>query len=133
MPSDRERVVVDTSAWVAFLRGYTSSTIVVSIVRQLIQAEAAMLVGPVVAELVQGARGQREVRTLAELTQLLPYDEATVDDWREVGETMRELRARGITLPFTDTLIAVMANRRGLPVLTIDRHFDLLPARQLPH
>lgn len=133
MPLSRDLVVVDTSAWVAFLRESTNAPNVVSLVRRLIRAEAAVLVGPVIAELAQGARGPREVRTIEGLTQLLPYEEANLSDWREVGETVRDLRARGITLPFPDTMIAVLAKRRNLPLLTLDRHYDHLPVRQLPH
>lgn len=133
MPTSRERVVVDTSAWVAFLRDDARHQDTADLVEGLVEAQTAVFVGPVIAELAQGARGARELRAIEGLVSLLSYEEATVDDWQEVGETVRDLRARGITVPFPDTMIAVLAKRRGLPVLTLDRHFVHLPVRQLPH
>ncbi|MCC7018103.1 MAG: PIN domain-containing protein [Ardenticatenales bacterium] len=133
MPTSRESVIVDTSAWVAFLRDDARHQDTADLVEDLIEAQTAVFVGPVIAELAQGARGARELHTIEGLIGLLPYEEATVDDWRETGEVVRGLRARGITLPFPDTMIAVLAKRRGLPVLTLDRHFVHLPVRQLPH
>jgi predicted nucleic acid-binding protein len=36
------------------------------------------------------------------------------------------LRTQGITLPLTDALIATVAKRKAMPVLTVDAHFQHL-------
>jgi predicted nucleic acid-binding protein len=47
-------------------------------------------------------------------------------DWVNAGRLLRKLRNRGITLPLTDALIAVIAQRYQAKVLTIDKHFQHL-------
>ncbi|WP_190303239.1 MULTISPECIES: PIN domain-containing protein [Methylomonas] len=39
----------------------------------------------------------------------------------------QQLRAKGLTLPLTDILIATVAQRHGITVLTLDKHFQHLP------
>ena len=39
---------------------------------------------------------------------------------------LQKLRSQGITLPLTDALIAVIAQRYQVKVLTIDKHFQHL-------
>lgn len=124
-----EVVVIDTSAWIEFFR--RSEGPLGDAVAALIRAERAALVGPVLTELLQGTRSERETRQLMELTSVVPYFETEHDDWARAGETLRSLRARGISVPLTDAVIATMAHRRGLPVLTADAHFEHLPARRL--
>ncbi|MBX3176285.1 MAG: PIN domain-containing protein [Candidatus Hydrogenedentes bacterium] len=44
-------------------------------------------------------------------------------DWETTGNLMRRLREQGITVPLTDALIATVAKRNGIAVLTADDHF----------
>ena len=38
----------------------------------------------------------------------------------------KNLRSKGITVPVTDALIATLAQRNSVSILTIDKHFDYL-------
>ena len=40
---------------------------------------------------------------------------------------MQDLKHKGITVPLTDALIAVIAKRHRVDVVTLDKHFKHLP------
>jgi len=120
---------VDTSAWIAFLR--PGSTSMSNQVEALIEQDAAAIVGPVLAELLQGVKGQREAQQLRRVMSILPYREITREDWQSAGEELNGLRRRGVKVPLTDALIAAVARRLDQLVLTLDGHFDHLAVRRL--
>jgi len=43
------------------------------------------------------------------------------------AEIRQTLRQRATPIPSNDTWIAALARQHGLPVLSNDRHFDLVP------
>ena len=118
------KTLIDTSAWIDFFRNKLSPY--AEIVATLIEQDAAVITGPVVAELLQGLKSQREGDALRELLNVIPYVEVTHNDWNTAGNLLGKLRRRGITVPLTDALIAVVAKRNGCNILTIDQHFDHL-------
>jgi predicted nucleic acid-binding protein len=59
--------------------------------------------------------------------QALYYIEMTESLWLKAGRLAALLRRRGITIPFSDTLIAVIAKEYNLTILTTDRHFGQAP------
>lgn len=117
-------ILIDTSAWIDFFRNQSGA--VGDIVATLIERDQAVMTGPVLAELLQGLRSRQEINTLRELFDVLPYIEISRRDWEQTGDFLRKLRQRGITVPLTDALIAIVAKRNGCAVLTLDRHFEQL-------
>lgn len=120
--------MIDTSAWIDFFRSGRSQ--VANAVAHLIEGDQAVMTGPVMAELLQGVRGDQESRQLQRLLKALPYLEVQREDWEGAGKTLQELRSRGITIPLTDAVIGTVASRHQLPVLTLDKHFDHLPVQR---
>ncbi|WP_305046445.1 type II toxin-antitoxin system VapC family toxin [Geoalkalibacter sp.] len=118
------KVIVDTSAWIDFFRAPAGG--IGDEVATLIEQDRAVLVGPVLAELLQGLKSRREADTLNELFSILPYLETTRDDWENAGDLLRRMRHNGITMPLSDTLIASIAKKHGHAVLTLDKHFEHL-------
>ena len=47
--------------------------------------------------------------------------------WQKAGEFSRSLKTRGITLPFSDIMIAAIALDKNLSVFTLDKHFEHIP------
>ena len=117
-----------TSAWITFFRSGQGP--VADEVERLIQADRAWLTGVVLAELLRGTRTVGEKTELDALLSVVPYAETERADWERAGEFLRTLRTRGLTVPLSDAVIAAVAERRGLAVLALDRHFDELPARR---
>ncbi len=117
--------LIDTSAWIDFFRSVTG--IVGGIVAELVQFDKAWITGPVQAELLHGVRGKREIAQLNFLFSTIPCLEVSADDWRTTGDTLQKLREKGLSVPLTDVLIATVAKRNNMPVLTLDKHFKCLP------
>jgi predicted nucleic acid-binding protein len=122
-------ILVDTSAWVEFLRGTGSP--LCDRVDGLLDEEFAVC-EPVLMEVLAGARDERhlsDVRRLLARGTLL-RTEAT--DYEEAAALFRACRRDGETVRKTmDCLIAAVAVRGGLPVLHGDADFDVL-ARHTP-
>jgi hypothetical protein len=118
------KILIDTCAWIDFLR--SRGGVLGDLVERAIADETALLCGVMVAELLQGAKGQKEKQQLEFLfanVECLPVQPI---DWVNAGNTLQALRLRGTTLPLTDALIAAVAKRQGVPVLTVDAHFQHL-------
>jgi len=122
------RVLIDTSAWVQFFRFGQGP--VADEVARLVEADEAWLTGPVLAELLHGTRSTRERKELASLLAPLPWADVTRADWEAAGDLLCTLREKGRTVPLSDVVIAVVARRLDLAVLTLDAHFAELPARR---
>ena len=123
------KVLIDTSAWIDFFRN--SSGAAGDLVADLIQNDNGWLTGPVMAELLHGVRGKKEAAQLKFLFTTIPYLEINQDDWIVTGNTLKTLREKGLTIPLTDVLIASVAIRNDMAVLTLDKHFQRLSVQCL--
>lgn len=114
-------VVIDTSAWIRFFR-YGNDEVSQS-VADLVTRDQAVVTGVVLTELLQGLKTEKERQRLTALFSSLAFIETVREDWQTAGEDLQELRRRGVTVPVTDAVIATVAHRRGMAVLTTDPHF----------
>ncbi|MBI4201219.1 MAG: PIN domain-containing protein [Chloroflexi bacterium] len=122
-------VIVDTSVWVQFLR-VKGSVEHLELDRLLAEGDAVM-VGGVLAEILQGARSQQEFDGLNERLSALPYLEATQETWVRVGALSYQLRQRGVMVALGDLLIAALALEHDHQVYTLDEHFQRVPGLRL--
>lgn len=119
------RVLVDTSAWVEYLReGGDRET--QEAVREALDADRAVLCDLVLLELWNGARGRRQSRFLRVLEDTLESLPTTETAWEHARELARRSRAGGLTLPATDLLIAALARVNDSQLLHCDAHYDRL-------
>jgi len=114
-------VLVDTSAWLEFFKRGEGQ--VANAVYRLVREDRAVLVGSVLAELLQSARTEKEKETLRQNLSTLRYIEADRRDWTVAGSLLAKLRRKGVHAPLTDALIAVLSVRHNLAILTLDKHF----------
>ena len=117
-------VIIDTSARIDFFR--SDSGPAGDIVTDLIRLDNAYLTGPIIAELLHGVRGKKEASQLNLLFTTIPYLEINQVDWHMTGDTLHKLRKKGLLIPLTDVLIANIAIRNNMAVLTLDKHFQHL-------
>lgn len=115
-----DRVLVDTSAWVAFFRGQEPAC---ARVVALVESGRALRCGPVELELRQGLR-RPEAGTVLGSWSALPDVPIDGHDFTSAGDLLRDLRERGRTIPSTDGLIATLAVRHDVALLTLDEHFE---------
>ena len=117
-------ILVDTSAWIEFLRD-TGSTVCervdVSLGGDIAICDAVRM------EVLAGARDERHLDTLRRLlarASVLPTDPA---HYEEAAALFRRCRRQGETVRrLIDCLIAAVAIRADVPVLHRDGDFDVL-------
>ena len=117
-------VLIDTSAWIDFFRN--SNGRVGDLVTDLIRLDRACITGPILAELLHGVRGKEEVSQLNLLFATISCLAIEHDDWIVTGNTLHKLQRKGLSVPLTDVLIATVAIKNSLAVLTLDKHFHHL-------
>lgn len=116
-----ERVLVDTSVWVDYFRGTTRH---VSDMVDTLFADAEICVPMIVlAELIQGAKSDREVAAIEGFLEAFTIVEPGPDTWLEAARLSRKLKGRGRTVHLIDCYIAVIANGSGCTLFTLDGHF----------
>lgn len=118
-------VLIDTSVWIEFFRA-DGDPKYRTFVSQLLDDNEAALCGVVFAELLKGARTEKEYRELEDRLGTLTYFETSESLWKKVGRTASLLLRKGIQVPTTDLLIATIATENKAPLLQKDRHFHLI-------
>jgi predicted nucleic acid-binding protein len=118
-------VLVDTSAWIHFLRP-DGDEAVRARVEGVLRAGTARLCPLVRLELWNGAGGERERKVLRELERSIPELDVTADVWGEARDLARRCRAAGASVPATDLLIAACAFHHGARIEHEDADFDAI-------
>lgn len=121
MPS----VLIDTSAWIEFFRPEGDSKYR-ALVAELIDDDEASLCGIILTELLKGARTDAEYHKLEDRLATLTYLETPESIWKQSGKQASSLLRKGIQVPTTDLVIAMVAMENHLPVLHQDKHFSIL-------
>jgi len=124
---EKYKVMMDTSAYTAFLRGSPE-------VKEAVQQADAIVFNPVVlGELIAGfLMGRNERKNRAILKDFLSsprvivaeIDEETSERYAVI---VRSLRMKGTPIPTNDLWIAASAMQHGLKVLTTDKHYLEVP------
>ncbi|MBF8268104.1 MAG: PilT protein domain protein [Dehalococcoidia bacterium] len=122
-------VIVDTSVWVQGFRLRAAPER--SEVDRLLARDEAVMVGVVLAEVLQGARDPKEFEELRVWLTALPYLEETPDTWVRVGDLSYQLRRNGTPVSLLDLVIGVLALENNCAVYTLDEHFQRIPGLQL--
>lgn len=117
------RVLVDTSVWIEFFRKHEPYY---SIVSKLIDDEQVCCCGIILAELMQGAKSDRELEVLVDFPRVFHFIAETSQLWADAGKLAFQLRRKGLTIGLSDCYIAVAAASVHAQVATLDSHFQLL-------
>ncbi|MEJ2589543.1 MAG: PIN domain-containing protein [Deltaproteobacteria bacterium] len=115
-------IIVDTCVWIEFFRKNESE--ITHHLKSLLRERKVIMVGMVMAELLQGVKRPKEAVVVKEHLKKLPYLEITREIWERAGEMNASLRSRGVTIPLSDLIIAATALSGKLEVFTIDPHFE---------
>jgi len=122
-------ILVDTSVLIDYLQTKDAKLL------GLMQRHGGAVCGIIRAEILYGALNtghrRRLLKALNALAQL-PLPEII---WDQVGDNLAALRARGITVPFPDAVIATLGIENDIEVWARDPHFPtmqkLLPRLKL--
>ena len=117
-------ILVDSSAWIEFLRG--SGSVAHRRVADSVQGNVAST-DPVLMEILAGARNEAhhvELQSLLGRTRMIRCIPA---DYLSAAAIYRSCRSGGETVRrLVDCLIAAVAIREGIPVVHADRDFDVI-------
>ena len=131
MGASRAVILVDTSAWISYLR--RDGTGVNVAVRAALGADEVATTDIVQLEILAGARSPRHLAELRQmLSALVHLPIASGIDAEAAADVYRTCRRNGDTpRQLNDCLIAAVAMRHDVPVLHADRDFEVM-ARHTP-
>lgn len=118
------KVLVDTSVWsLALRRRSRLDDPAAQELRSLIDEGRVAMIGPIRQELLSGIRTHDAFAQLRD--HLRPFSDEPLEtaDFERAAEHFNTCRIRGVQGSNTDFLIAAVAERRNLPVLTTDADF----------
>ena len=120
-------MIVDTSAWVEYLRA-TGSPAHLTLRARVESGEAIATPAPVVMELLAGCGSEEAaVRLRRLLTRFEILDVVGTLDFEDAALIRRICRRNGDTIrSMIDCLIAAIAIRAGRPLLSLDRDFEVI-------
>ncbi len=122
------KTIVDTSVWIEYFRN--QGALSASMDKELLAGNFYMA-GPVISELLQGAKTEKDFHALKSSIDGVPFFNTSLADWKLAGELSFKLRKKGITIPITDCLIAAVALNNDAGVMTLDQHFKYFQGLRL--
>ena len=124
-------LLVDTSVWSVFLRRRKSNAedAHVQQLRYHLEGQDCIhLIGPILQELLDGVRKQKQFDLLRDYLEPFPLLELERDDFVDASRLRNRCRSRGVQASPADFLIASACVRRNYPLLTADRDFEHISA-----
>ena len=122
-------IIVDTCVWIEFFRKPESK--LTRHLKRLLRERKVIMVGMVIAEILQGVKAPKEANLVKQSLEKLPYLEITRNIWEAAGEISSSLRGTGITIPLSDLIIAGVALSGDHDIFTIDPHFEKVDGLKL--
>ncbi|MBI4706958.1 MAG: PIN domain-containing protein [Candidatus Omnitrophica bacterium] len=117
-------VFIDTSAWIEYLKK-TAHPITKKIELALFLNTAATC-QLVLAELIQGARSEKETALIIDLASVAKVLKESESTWQQAGFLANKLRKQGKTLSLIDCYLAILAKENKAVILTLDKHFSII-------
>lgn len=113
-------ILADTNIFIDFWNNPTEN------LKNVFLKEDIAVCGVVRAELLHGAVSAKDFANIT--TMLEAFDEFHLEspDWQILGDNLYHLRRKGISVPFSDAIIATIALKHDIPIWTGDRHFLLI-------
>ncbi len=117
------KILIDTSVWIEFFR---KKAPYFEIVQNLIEEDSVCCLGLIYAELLQGAKSEKELGTLKEFMHVFDFIPESVVLWEKAGLISHTLRRKGKEISLSDCLIASSAVSSGATLFTLDKHFQTI-------
>jgi len=118
----RDRVLIDTSVWIAYFQVHAQADITERVDELLSQSDI-YVPKIVIAELMQGAHSEKDLAVIREFLEAFHIIGEREDTWLEAGELSFALKKKGKTVNLADCYIAVIAKENSCAILTLDKHF----------
>jgi predicted nucleic acid-binding protein len=117
-----KNILIDTSAWVEYFKGNQT---VAAFVHDR-EAHSVYITGPVITELIQGMKTEKEKETFATSLVSLPRLKISDQDWFDAGTFGAQLRSKGITVPLADLIVFTVARNNNCSICSKGTHFQTI-------
>ncbi len=118
------KVLVDTSVWsLALRRVQPCADGYVSALRELIDEQRVVMIGPVRQELLSGIREPKQFKRLKSHLSAFPDLRLSEGDYEKAAEFFNLCRAKGVQGSNTDFLLCAISVHYKLALLTADQDF----------
>lgn len=118
-----DKILVDTSAWIEFFKKKEPWHGTVS---GLMDDKRICCAGIVLAELIQGAKSEKEIEILRDFRHVFEFLDESVDLWQAAGELSNTLQRKGKSVGLSDCYLAASAKSHQVKILTLDKHFNVI-------
>ena len=118
-------VLIDTSVWLFALKKDFNPEIK-EFVEKILLNEDVAINGIVKLELLGSARSEKEYRRLKSKLDCLHFIDSDKKLWDESCRLAFTLKRKGISVPYTDIVIAASSILTDALLIHADRHFDLI-------
>lgn len=115
------RVLIDTSVWIAYFKD--SQQLITEKVDEVLTHSNVYVPKVVIAELIQGAKAEKEIGIIEEFVNAFTVIDQTADTWLKAGRLSFSMKKKGITVHIIDCYIAILANEHDCSIFSLDEHF----------
>lgn len=113
-------VLVDSNILIDFWKRPTEE-----LIRTLSDIDIAVC-DVVAAELLHGAISEKNLQSMTKQLNSLEFLSLEENSWEALGSFLHQLRIHGVTVPFQDAVIALIAMQNRVPVFTNDEHYAMM-------
>ena len=93
---------------------------------QLFEKEAVCICGVIRSELMHGAYSEKNLEEISQKLNYITEINMANNELDEFGRFLYKLRTNGLSVPYADAVIAFIAIKNKLLLLTRDKHFKLI-------
>ncbi len=123
------KVLVDTSCWIHVFRHKESFE--ASVLERLLDEDEVVTSSLIIAELLRGARGNKEISFIRRSFLNLPCVAGIDYLGIKIGDLGIKLRKKGVTVSTIDLVLSVLAIENNLFLYSLDCNFEMI-AEQSP-
>ena len=116
------KILVDTSIWIDYFKNKSSG--IADKVDEMLTGDDVYVPKIVIAELIQGAKSEREVAVIEEFVDAFHIVDQGEDTWIKAGRLSVSLKKKGRNINLSDCYIAVIAQEHDCHIFTLDGHFE---------
>jgi len=117
-----DKVLIDTSVWITYFKDRDSQFS--DRVDELLAAAHVCVPKVVIAELIQGAKSEKEIAIIEEFFEAFTIIDHTENTWEKAGRLSFSMKRKGINIHLIDCYLAVTAQENNCKLFSLDEHFS---------
>ena len=120
----KDKVLIDSSVWIDFFRNRGSRFR--DKIELLLQSGRAVYTGIIAMELINGAKGEKELQVLENLFASMERINEKEATHLNAGKLGHKMARKGHTLGVVDLIVAQLVIENNSILLTLDEHFKII-------